>query len=405
VTPAPGFSLNNPFPGGPQAPTGNVNGLLTGIGDPIAAYSANIKSPVIYQFSTGVQRQLAHSTILEVDYVGSRGHHLLPSPQGGGSASPAGGGRTNLDQLNPSYFTLGLAALTAQTANPFYQLGGPGLIGQAQVPYYQLLLPFPQFASVNVITTDSASSYNSLAARVERRFSLGLSFLSTYTWSRNLDGSYETSSPSGGSNGGPQNIYDLKSEWGRSFIDVPNRFTLAVSYVLPFGKGKKFLSDAGRWNYAIGDWQLSAVTYYQNGFPLDITQVNKNGPIGAAVQRPDIVSGVSQKTSGNLYNRVNGYINPSAFTPKSEFQFGNEPKADTTLRGPGPGAGNWDTTLIKTVAIKDRVNFAFRAEVQNIFNHPWFALPNTTLGTSTFGQITSDYNTPRRIQLGGRISF
>ena len=403
-TPAPGFSLDNPFPGGPQAPTGNVNRLLTGIGDPIAAYSENIKSPVIYQFSTGVQRQLAHNTILEVDYVGSRGHHLLPSPQGGGSASPAGGGRTNIDQLNPSYFSLGQAALNASTPNPFYQPGGPGLIGQQKVPYYQLLLPFPQFASVNVIATDSASSYNSIAARVERRFSNGVSFLSTYTWSRNFDGSYETSSPSGGSNPGPQNIYDLKSEWGRSFIDVPNRFTLAGSYVLSVGRGKRFLNDAGRWNYAIGDWQLSAVTYYENGFPLDITQNNQNGLIGAAVQRPNINPSVSGKTSGSLYSRVDGYINPKAFTAVGEFQFGNEPKA-STLRGPGPGAGNWDATLIKTVAIRDRVNFAFRAEAQNIFNHPWFALPNTTLGSSTFGQITSDYNSPRKIQLGGRITF
>jgi hypothetical protein len=231
-----------------------------------------------------------------------------------------------------------------------------------------------------------------------------LSFLSTYTWSRNFDGSYETSSPSGGSNPGPQNVYDLKSEWGRSFIDVPNRFTLAGSYVLPVGRGKRFLNSVGRWNHAIGDWELSAVTYYQNGFPLDITQNNQNGLIGAAVQRPNINPGVSGKTSGSLYSRVNGYINPKAFTAVSEFQFGNEPKAGT-LRGPGPGAGNWDATLIKSVAIRNRVNFAFRAEAQNIFNHPWFALPNTTLGSSTFGQITSDYNTPRKIQLGGRITF
>jgi hypothetical protein len=230
-TPAPGFSLSDPFPGGPQPPTGKANGLLTGIGNPIAAYDENIKSPVIYQFSAGVQRQLSNNTILEVDYVGSRGRHLLPSPQGGGSASPAGGGRTNIDQLNPSYFPLGSTALGAATANPYYQAGGPGLIGKQTVAYQQLLLPFPQFASVNVITTDSASSYNSVAARVQRRFSSGLTFLSTYTWSRNYDGSYETSSPSGGSNPGPQNIYDLKSEYGRSFIDVPNRFTLEGSYL------------------------------------------------------------------------------------------------------------------------------------------------------------------------------
>ena len=403
-TPAAGFSLSNPFPGGPQPPTGKANGLLTGIGNPIAAYDANIKSPAIYQFSTGVQRQLPGNTILEVDYVGSRGRHLLPSPQGGGSASPAGGGRTNIDQLNPSYFSLGSTALGAATANPYYQAGGPGLIGKQTVAYQQLLLPFPQFASVNVITTDSASSYNSLAARIERRFSSGLSFLSTYTWSRNYDGSYETSSPSGGSNPGPQNIYDLKSEYGRSFIDVPNRFTLAGSYLLPFGKGRRFLNNAGWWNNAIGGWELSAVTYYQNGFPLNITQNNLNSSIGAAVQRPNVNTGVSAQTQGSLFDRVNGYINPSAFTAVPEYQFGNEPKA-SSLRGPGTGAGNWDATLNKAVSIKDRVNFAFRAEAENLFNHPWFALPNTALGSSTFGHITSTYNIARSLQLGGRITF
>jgi len=51
------------------------------------------------------------------------------------------------------------------------------------------------------------------------------------------------------------------------------------------------------------------------------------------------------------------------------------------------------------------VNVAFRAEAQNIFNHPWFNLPSTTLGLSTFGQITGDYNTPRQIQIGGRVTF
>ena len=403
-TPAPGFSLSNPFPGGPQAPTGNINGLLTGIGNPIAAYDGAMKSPVIYQFSTGVQHQLPDNILLEVDYVGSRGRHLLPSPQGGGSATPAGGGRTNIDQLNPAYFSLGSAALSAPTPNPYYQPGGPGLIGDPTVAYQQLLLPFPQFASVNLISTDSASSYNSIAVRAERRLSYGLTILSTYTWSRNYDGSYETSSPSGNSNVGPQNIYDLKAEYGRSFIDVPNRFTLAGSYTLPFGRGQKLLNSAGWWNDIVNKWQLSAVTYYQSGFPLDITQNNLNGSIGAAVQRPNVNPGVSEGTSGSLYDRVNGYINPNAFVPVAEYQFGNLPKA-APLRGPTSGSGNWDATLLKTVSLKDRANLTFRAEVQNVFNHPWFALPNTTLGSATFGQITSTYNNARSIQLGGRITF
>jgi hypothetical protein len=403
-TPASGFSLSNPFPGGPKPPTGNANGLLTGVGEPIAAYASNIKSPIIYQFSTGVQRQLPGKIVLEVDYVGSRGHNLLPSPQGGGSASPAGGGRTNIDQLNPSYFSLGSSVLSAPTANPFYKPGGPGLVGQPTVPYEQLLLPFPQFASVNLITTDSSSSYNSVAVRAERRFSDGLTFLSTYTWSRNFDGSYETSSPAGRSNVGPQNVYDLKAEYGRSFIDVPSRFTLATSYVLPFGKGKRFLNDARWWNNVIGGWELSAVTYYQSGFPLNITQNDLNSSIGAAVQRPDTNPGVSALTSGSLSQRVNGYLNPNAFVEVPEYEFGNLPKA-TSLRGPGPGSGNWDATLLKSVTIKERLKLTFRAEADNLFNHPWFALPNTVLGSATFGQITSTYNQPRSLQLGGRITF
>ncbi len=406
-TPAPGFSLSNPFPGGPQPPTGNVNGLLTGVGNPITAYDSNIKSPAIYQFSTGVQHQLPGNIVLEVDYVGSRGRHLLPSPQGGGSASPAGGGRTNIDQLSPAEFSLGAAALSAATPNPFYQAGGSGLIGKPTVPYQQLLLPFPQFASVNLITTDSASSYNSIAARAERRFSSGVAFLATYTWSRNYDGSYETSSPSGSSNPGPQNVYDLKSEYGRSFIDVPQRFTFAGSYVLPFGHGKQFLNNGGWWNDAVNNWQLSATTYYESGFPLNITQNNLNSSIGAAVQRPNINPGIAQGTSGSLYTRVAGYINPGAFTAVPEYQFGDSPKA-ASLRGPTSGPGNWDATLLKSIPVKERVNVTFRAEVQNVFNHPWFALPNTTLGSATsatFGQITSDYNTPRNIQIGGRITF
>ena len=403
-TPASSFSLSNPFPSGPEAPTGSASGLLTGIGNPIAAYDSNIKSPVIYQFSTGIQRQLSKDTVLEVNFVGSRGHHLLPSPQGGGSTSPSGGGRTNLDQLNPKYYPLGSSVLNAATTNPYYEADGSGLIGEKTVPYLQLLLPFPQFASVNVITTNSASSYNSFSARVEKHFSSKLSFLGTYTWSRNNDGSYETSSPSGGANYGPQNIYDLKAEWGRSFIDVPHRVTFAGTYRLPVGKGELLLNRGGWLDQLVGGWDLNAVTYYQSGFPLAINQTNLNSSLGAAVQRPNINLGVSPATGGSIYSRVNGYINANAFTAVSEFSFGNAPKA-SALRGPLSGSGNWDASLHKNVAAGEHTNVALRIDAENLFNHPWFAAPDTTLGDTNFGQITSTYNTPRTIQVGGRISF
>jgi hypothetical protein len=402
-TPAPGFTLNNPFPGGPQAPTGNVNGLSTGIGEPIAAYDQNLKSPVIYQFSSGIQSQLPGQIVLDIDYVGSRGRHLIPSPQGGGSASPAGGGRTNIDQLNPQYFGLGSDALSAPVTNPYYQAGGPGLIGQPTVPRQQLLLPFPQFSAVNLIMSDSSSSYNSMVIKVERRFAAGFTFLATYTWSRNYDGSYGTSSPSGSANQGPQNIYNLAAEYGRSFIDVPQRVTLMGTYNLPFGRGKQFLNGNGVTDALVGGWQVSAVTTYQSGFPLNISQTNYNASIGAAVQRPNINPGVSEATHGSAFDRVDGYINPLAFTTVPEYTFGNLPKT-ASLRGPGPGNGNWDAALHKTIRL-ERVNIAFRVEAENLFNHPWFSLPNTVLGNANFGKITSDYNNPRSLQIGGRVTF
>jgi len=159
-------------------------------------------------------------------------------------------------------------------------------------------------------------------------------------------------------------------------------------------------------------WQISMPTgdpragcRIRTDFLWTPPRTTKNSLLGAAVQRPNINPGVIQKKSGSLYGRVNGYNNPNAFTAVNEFRFGDEPKPDTALRGPGSDADNWDPTLIKMLAIDERVNIAFRVDIQNVFNHPWFAPPNTTLGSSTFGQITSDCNAPQQIQIGGRISF
>jgi hypothetical protein len=77
----------------------------------------------------------------------------------------------------------------------------------------------------------------------------------------------------------------------------------------------------------------------------------------------------------------------------------------TSLHCPARGSGNWDGTLLKTVSVKERVNFTFRAEAQNVFNHPWFAMPNTTLGSENFGQIASTYDNARSLQIGGRITI
>ena len=131
--------------------------------------------------------------------------------------------------------------------------------------------------------------------------SMGLTLLSTLTWSRNYDAS------SGGAGNflnagtaGPQNPYDMASEYGLSNVDSPLRWSTGFTYELPFGKGKKMLSSSKALDYVVGGWSINAVSVYQSGFPLQITQsTNNNSVFGYASQRPS-ATGTSPVTSGSL---------------------------------------------------------------------------------------------------------
>ena len=202
----------------------------------------------------------------------------------------------------------------------------------------------------------------------------------------------------------PQNVYDLNAEYSRAVNDTPYRFTAGVIYDLPLGRGERF-STGARWSDEIlGHWQINVIPTFQAGFPVSIRQSsNPNAAIvGNAVQRPNLVAGAPLGTSGSLFNRLGGYINPAAFTASTALTFGNAPR---TLSLRGPGEANWDISLFKNILIRDRVNAQFRAETYNTFNTPWFAGPNTSFGSGSFGQITAQANFPRYLQLGARISF
>jgi hypothetical protein len=233
---------------------------------------------------------------------------------------------------------------------------------------------------------------------------MGLTFLSTFTWSKNMDASFGgvSNGTLNAGNKGPQNPYDLGAEYGLSNINTPLRWATAVSYELPFGKGKPFVNNGGVTNYVVGGWTINTVSTFQTGFPLQISQAtNYNSSFGYASQRPN-ATGVSASTSGSLEDRLDGYINPAAFTTASEFTFGN---VSRTIPLRGPGQVNWDMSLFKTVPIKERVYAQFRFEALNAMNTPLFAAPNVSFGSSTFGQITSQVNFSRQLQMALRFSF
>ena len=228
-------------------------------------------------------------------------------------------------------------------------------------------------------------------------------FVTSWTYSKNMDNSFGTTNFFLASSTSPQNAYDLNGEYGWRIVNTPSSFKSGATYELPFGQGKQFLGSSNRlMNEFVGGWQLNMVNLIQTGFPLTVIQdQNLNSGIGAGVQRPN-ATGVSPETSGGLSSRIDGYINPSAFSTAPQFTFGN---VSRTIGLRSPGTVNWDLSLIKTFQIVERFKGQFRAEAINAFNTPQFNAPNTNFGNANFGKITQQGNFPRYIQLGVRMTF
>jgi len=166
--------------------------------------------------------------------------------------------------------------------------------------------------------------------------------------------------------------------------------------------GKQFLSSGKALNYLVGGWSINAVSVIQTGFPLQITQnSNNNSVVFASSQRPN-ATGISPSTSGALEDRLTHYIDPLAFSQAAPYTFGN---VSRTIPMRGPGQVNWDLSVFKNVKIYESFTAQFRAEALNAMNTPLFRSPNAAFGNSSFGQITSQANFPRMIQLGLRLYF
>jgi hypothetical protein len=389
------IQLANPFPGGLVLPVGTANGDATGLGIGLTIFDRNSKGTYIEQFSFDVQRELPAGIALSAAYVGSRSYRLM-----------LGTPDLNINQLDPKFFSLGTAALSQSVTNPYFVPGGPGIIGSQRVSQAQLLRPFPAFGNINIRYSDqNKAQYDSFVLRAQKRFSQGLTFLTSYTYSKNLD---RTSGGTGSDiNGGykpPQNVYNLPAEWGLSVVDAKHRYSMTSSYELPFGRGKPFLGNANRaLDLAVGGYVLNVVSVISSGYPINISQnTNFNAPyFGGASQRPN-ATGVNPQTSGDVGQRIDNWLNPAAFSQVGALQYGN---VSRTLSTRGPGIFNWDVSLFKNFLIYERFKAQFRVEGLNAFNTPQFRSPNAALGSSSFGKVLSQGNFPRFVQLALRLYF
>jgi trimeric autotransporter adhesin len=392
----PALNLGTIFANGLDKPVGSGLGDQTGIGKALTILDQNARSPYVQQYSFDIQRELPFGVALSVGYVGSRSSRL--------SLTAAD---INVNQLEPRHFSRGVAGLSAATANPYFNRGGAAGIGTANVSQAQLLRPFPAFGNLNLSFSDyGRARYDSLVVRAQKRLSQGLTFLTAWTFSKNLDnvaGGAGNNLNAG--NVAPQNAYDLNSEWGLSYLDSPHRLSMAFTYELPFGKGRAMMASAPRaLDYLIGGWSINGAGVMNAGFPLMIRQNSNNNSVAfTASQRPN-ATGINPFGGGEKKDWIdaNGYLNNAAFSLAPALTFGN---VSRTIDTRGLRQTNWDLSLFKTFTIVENFKAQFRAEALNAMNTPMFRSPNTAFGNSAFGRITAQANFSRMYQLGLRLFF
>jgi hypothetical protein len=375
--------LSNPFPTGLLAPIGEANDGATNAGQNINAILRNRTSPYVQQWTSNVQYQLGN-TVLQAAYVGNHGVKLLF------------GSTFELNQLSPAYLALG-NQLLQPVANPFRGIITSGALSGPTVPYGQLLRPFPEYTGVeNVQPPSASSSYNALSLSANHRFSNGLQFLISYTWSKYLT---NNEGPEGWTNSQAQSVrnwYNTSLEKSLMINDIPRSLVASYVYELPVGKGRAYAPSSNIVNGIIGGWQVAGVFSFKDGFPLSVTDATNNTNSFGGNQRPNISSNPSL-SNPSIYR----WFNTNAFSQPSPFTFGDAPRTMGYLRA--QGTINADITLQKYWQLWNEASkLQLRAEFYNLFNRTQFFAPNTTFGTSSFGVVPGALPA-RSIQFGMKI--
>jgi hypothetical protein len=307
-------------------------------------------------YSLSVQQALPWRFVTQVGYVGNQGHHLLD--------------RAYVNLIDPA-------------------------TGRR---------PLPQFGRVDTKSSGSNSSFHGLQVSLLRPFHAGFLFGAQYMWSHSID----EGSLGAGESSAPQNVSCRACDRGSTNQDIRHTLTVNWVYELPFGSGRRHLSDGGFLGHVFGGWQFSGLLQARTGRPLTIS-VNRSSadlPDGnSSGQRPNIVPGVDPIPSNQLPEQ---WLNPAAFAVPPRGTWGNLGR--NTLRG--PKLFQVDLGLQKSFAIGSDRSVDFRWEAFNVFNRENLANPNTNISSGVaFGRITGPLNlgygtgTARQMQFMLRVNF
>jgi len=257
--------------------------------------------------------------------------------------------------------------------------------------------PYTNLNAFTTIRWDGWAVFHSLTVKATRRFTHGLSFDGSYTWSHSIDDASDAGTTNAELNL-PQNIYanNLAAEKASSSFDHRNRATANVVYDLPFA------SKSNGWLHrTVGGWRASGNFIAQSGAPFTINLSSANDPANIG-----LVNGNNLELPNVNGNPNNGpktsqqWFTTSAFSVPGAFTFGNTPRNNVI----GPALVDLDASLQKEAVVRESIKVQFRFDVFNMLNHPNFNLPGRIFGSSTFGTLTSAQD-PRELQFALKLMF
>ena len=372
---------SNPF-------TPTISGL--GFGTPVlgrtlvgfTAIDPHWQIPFIQQASASVEREFGGRLAVEAGYIGAWGRNLdrarlvnnaAPSPL------PLGPRRPN------------------QTIS---------FIEGTQLPDTWPIesLTFP-VGPINLLEFTARSEYHAGYVQAKQRLAHGLSFLTSYTYSKSMSDSPSFRSAAMEPEV-PQDSFNLDAEWGPAGCDLRHRFVASVIYQIPFSA--RSTSTESAWHRAarwvLGNWQVAAIHQAQSGFPFTISVFGDTANAGALLNinpvRANVVPGVSpylpedQRTADRWFN-TDAFVAPPAFT------FGNAGRNSVY----GPGLWKTDVTVQREFPVREDVRLEFRAEAYNVFNVTNYGTPERFVNTPQFGSVIMAATPARQIQFVGRLKF
>ena len=270
---------------------------------------------------------------------------------------------------------------------PLVRSGGrcPGAGPTAEV----LNVAYGRTASTTIRAYGVNSDYNALQVNATKKWNRSMHVTLAYAWSKSLDLTSE--------NGGFLNPNNYKQSYGPSTFDQTHMITVNHVYELPFGRGHNLLGNGGVGGAILGGWQLSGIFRYFTGLPFTASSPTTNANCASCSVVPEIVG---TPVFPGLYGPGQLYLSPSAFAMEPIGTRGDSGRDN--LRGPGMTV--YDGNLVRKFHIKERVTTEVRFEATNVTNHPHWGNPSATVGSATFGQITTASN-PRQAQVAMRLSF